>query len=103
MVANMVTGREASPQGADSFLSKVFQSTDQHLNAFQQLSALFEGIINQKGDQTPGVSWLSLTLLGIKDLELPCPTTSTDEGCIPTAVRRSQGKAMTSLNNHRPQ
>ena len=50
MVANMVTGREASPQDAHSFLSKVFQSTDQHLDAFQQLSAFFEGVVKQQGD-----------------------------------------------------
>ena len=56
VLAHMVTGREGSPQDASSFLSKVFQSTDQHLDAFQQLSALFEGIINQQGDWTDAMS-----------------------------------------------
>jgi hypothetical protein len=46
----MVTGREASPQDAQSFLSIVFQSTDQHLDSFQQLTTLFEGIVNQQGE-----------------------------------------------------
>ena len=46
----MVTGREASPQDAQSFLSNVFQSTDQHLDSFQQLTYLFEVIVNQQGE-----------------------------------------------------
>ena len=46
----MVAGREASPQAANLLLSKVFQTTTQHLDAFQQLTSLFEGIINQQGE-----------------------------------------------------
>ncbi|CAL5221153.1 g3292 [Coccomyxa viridis] len=49
VIANMATGNEASPQEANSFLAKVFQSSGQHLDAFQQLTAFFEGIINQQG------------------------------------------------------
>ena len=50
VLANIVTGREASPQAADSFLSKVFQTSNQHLDAFEQLTVLFEGIVNQQGE-----------------------------------------------------
>ena len=56
VVANMVTGREASPQDAHSFLSEVFQSTGQHLESFQQLTTLFEGIVKQQGDWTHAMS-----------------------------------------------
>lgn len=49
IAANMVLKREAKPEDASSFLSDVFQQTDQHLNAFQSLTTLAEGIASQQG------------------------------------------------------
>ncbi len=49
VVTNMAMGREATPQDANSFLAKVFDSTSQHLDSFQQLSTLFEGLVSHQG------------------------------------------------------
>ena len=45
----MVLKREATPEDASSFLSDVFQQTDQHLNSFQSLTTLAEGIATGQG------------------------------------------------------
>ena len=66
----MVSGRAASPQDAHSLLSKVFQSTDQHLNAFQQLSALFEGIVNQQGEWAHALAAHPVSKLALEALLL---------------------------------
>ncbi len=91
VVANMVTGRGASPQEANSFLSKVFQSTDQHLDAFQQLTTFFEGIINQQGDETPGMNWPTFSIFcNNMAMELSDPATYPDRyGCTTTAAPKT--------------
>ena len=53
VTANMVVKREATPEDASSFLSDVFQQTDNHLNIFQSLQTLAEGIASQQGTLNP--------------------------------------------------
>ncbi len=45
----MVVKREGTPEDAGSFLSDVFQQTDNHLNLFQSLQTLASDIVNQQG------------------------------------------------------
>ena len=48
----MVVKREATPEDASSFLSEVFQQTDNHLNMFQSLQTFAQGIASQQGKPT---------------------------------------------------
>ena len=51
VTADLIIKREATPQDAASFLAKVFDHTEQHLNGFQKMTQLFEGIVRQQGKE----------------------------------------------------
>jgi hypothetical protein len=51
VTADLILKREATPQDAASFLAKVFDHTEQHLNGFQKMTQLFEGIVRQQGKE----------------------------------------------------
>ena len=45
----MAVKREATPQGASSFLAAVFEQTEHHLDIFQSLSDFVEGVKTHQG------------------------------------------------------
>ena len=53
VTADLILKREVTPQDAALFLEKVFDHTEQHLNAFQKMSQLVEGFVRQQGRAQP--------------------------------------------------
>ena len=51
VTADLILKREATSQDAASFLAKVFEHTEQHLNGFQKMSQLVEGFVRQQGGE----------------------------------------------------
>ena len=47
--ADMAVRREATPQGASSFLARVFEKAGHHLDIFQSLSDFVEGVATHQG------------------------------------------------------